>query len=86
MDPRREEALDAIDVLEIESMMKSPGWKLYAERLAGMLELARHDCERPGEATLYHQGRAASLRAVIGLPALLLDEARENANARKRRG
>lgn len=83
--PLFDDDLDAIDAQDIEAMMASRGWKLYAERLAACLEDAQLDCERPSPEVMFHQGRCRGLRTASELPAAMIAEAKENAQRKSRR-
>lgn len=88
--PAFDDDLDAIDAQDIEAMQATRGWKLYAARLAACLEDARmlveHAAIENHPRLVHHLGRVQAFRAAAGIPALLIEEARENAQRRSRRG
>lgn len=69
---------DALDTERFENMLASPPFALYLKRVAAELERARTDCEKQDELRAIHnaQGRCASLRTVLELPAIMLREMR----------
>lgn len=84
--PLFDDDLDAIDAQDVEAMMALRGWKLYAERLAACLEEARLDCEKPASDVMFHQGRTRAYRHAANIPRDLIEEAKENAQRKARRG
>ena len=71
-----DERLDAIDAERFRDMMASPSFALVRSRIDAELGRAREACTQATKRIQIHraQGSAAALRAVLGMPAQILDE------------
>ena len=82
---RQDSGQDELD--QIEVTVRTPGWKIIAERMASMLYDYRADLENdprvrtvPGRAGEL-QGSVTTVHRCLNLPAILMDEARKGVTA-----
>lgn len=79
---------DKITAEAISGMVEQPTFKVYRERIEAMLKFAQLKLEdqRPKMDTAYLRGEIRMLRAVLAIPAVLIDETQPaTGNSRMRR-
>jgi hypothetical protein len=77
--------LDGIDAQRFQAMIESPSFAILRLRIETELERASGNCERSDSELGMRraQGAAYALRAVLGLPAMILAEMKKDSGGAK---